>query len=285
MTNQEVTQLAPDERARLRKQMQEQAVKLAVGGRWDDAATLNRDFLRMFGDESEALNRLGKALTELGQITNARETYQRATELDPSNTIARRMLDKLVGMKDSASAAASASQVNTRLFVEETGKAAVANLQALDPVRKAEVDAGDIVQLKFEGSAVNVQTRAGDYIGMVEPKIGLRLSRMMAAGNQYSAALVSASPNIRVMIRETYQHPSMVGRVSFPRAKATEFRGFTRRGLLRGQEDADYVDEDGNDEDETDDWTDLDSDIDEDGGGNGGNNSGVHVEQDDEGYD
>lgn len=275
-------ELAPDERARLRKQMQEQAVKLAVGGRWDDAAALNRDFLRMFGDESEALNRLGKALTELGQITNAREAYQRAMELDPTNTIAKRMLDRLVGMKDSASAAASASQVDTRLFVEETGKATVATLQALNPDRQAPLDAGDKVDLKFEGSAVNVLTRDGEYIGMVEPKVGLRLARMMAAGNQYSAALVSVGSVIRLIIRETYQHPSMVGRVSFPQAKATDFRGFTRRGLLRGQEDGDYIDEDGNDEDETDDWTDLDSDIDDDGGGN---NTGVHVEQDDEGYD
>lgn len=274
-------ELAPDERARLRKQMQEQAIKLAVGGRWDDAAAVNRDFLRMFGDESEALNRLGKALTELGQITNAREAYQRAMELDPTNTIAKRMLDRLVGMKDSASAAASASQVDTRLFVEETGKATVATLQALNPDRQAPLDAGDIVELKEEGSAVNVLTREGEYIGMVEPKVGLRLARMMAAGNKYSAAIVSVGSIIRVIIRETYQHPSMVGRVSFPQAKATDFRGFTRRGLLRGQEDADYIDEDGDDE-ETDDWSDLDSDIGEEGGGN---NTGVHVEQDDEGYD
>ncbi len=283
MANQEVMELAPDERARLRNQMKDQAVKLAVGGRWEDAASLNRDFVRMFGDESEALNRLGKALTELGQIANARLAYQRAIEIEPTNTIAKRMLDKLVGMKDSAAAAGSASQVDTRLFVEETGKATVANLQALDPDRKAVLDAGDIVNLKFEGSAVNVQTRDGEYVGMVEPKVGLRLSRMMAAGNQYSAALVTVSPNIRVMIRETYQHPSMVGRVSFPQAKATDFRGFTRRGLLRGQEDVDAIDEDGNDEDETDDWTDLDSDIDDEGGSP--NTSGVHVDQDDEGYD
>lgn len=283
MSNQEVSALAPDERARLRKQMQEQAVKLAVGGRWDDAVNVNREFIRMFGEESEALNRLGKALTELGQITNARAAYERATELDPTNTIARRNLDKMAGMQDSAAAAAQASQVDTRLFVEETGKATVANLQALDPDRKNSIDAGDLVELKIEGSAVNVQTREGGYVGMVEPKVGMRLARMMSAGNQYSAAIVSVSPGIRVMIREIYQHPSMVGRVSFPQARATDFRGFTRRGLLRGQEDPDLVDEDGNDEDETDDWTDLDSDIDEDATGNSA--TGVHVEQDDESYD
>ena len=274
-------QIAPEERARLRKQMSEQAVKLAVSSRWEEAAALNRDYVRIFGDESEVLNRLGKSLTELGQVTEARKAYARAYELDPTNTIAKRMLDKLVGVKDSAAAAASSSQLNTSLFIAETGKATVASIQALDQERKRTMDAGDVVELKVAGSAVNVETRAGDYVGMVEPKVGMRLARMMTAGNQYSAALVSVTPALRVMIRETYQHPSMHGRVSFPQAKATSVRGFTRRGLLRGNEEGEYPDEDGDDT-ETDDWTDLDSDINEE---SHGNNSGVHVEQDDESYD
>ena len=58
--------------------------------RWQDAANVNRDYLRVFGDEAEGFNRLGKALSELGQISDARESYRRSLELDPSNTIARR---------------------------------------------------------------------------------------------------------------------------------------------------------------------------------------------------
>src|SRR5690349_8508841 len=119
-----------EERARVKKQMSDQAVKLAVNSRWQEAANVNREYLKLFGDEAEAYNRLGKSLSELGQITDARESYGKSLLLDPSNTIARRNLDRLAGMKDTS--AAAPSQLDTRLFVEETGTATVAKLQATD---------------------------------------------------------------------------------------------------------------------------------------------------------
>lgn len=276
--SQEQAALSPEERARLRKNMSDQAIKMAVASRWDEAVSVNREYIRAIGEEPEALNRLGKALSEVGRVTEARSSYSRALELDPANTIARRMLDKLSNMSDSAAAVAAGSQVDTRLFIEETGKATVASLTGVDPDRKIEVDAGDLVELKVEGNAVNVVSREGEYIGMVEPRSGLRLSRMMTAGNQYSAAVVSVSPHIRVMIREIYQHPSMVGRVSFPQAKATDFRGYTRRGLI-ARDDADWTDED-DDDTETEDWSELDSDLESDG-----TTVDIQVEQDDESFD
>ena len=151
MTDQsEIDSLSPEERQRMRSQLREQAVKLAVDSRWADAARANREYLRLFGDESKALNRLGKALTELGQITDARAAYGRAIELEPTNTIARRNLDRLAGMKDTASAAAP-SQLDTRMFVEETARAAVAKLQATDREIASQLDAGDLVDLTYPG--------------------------------------------------------------------------------------------------------------------------------------
>ena len=39
----------------------------------------------------------------------------------------------------------------------------------------------------------------------------------MEAGNRYSAAIVSSSDRrVTIIIREVYQHPSQVGRLSFP---------------------------------------------------------------------
>src|SRR5690606_24720173 len=135
--------------------------------RWDEAVAANREFIRVFGEEAEALNRLGKALSEVGQVTEARKTYGRALEIDGTNTIARRNLDRLASMKDTAVAGASQSQLDTRLFVEETGKATVARLQAVDAEKSALLDAGDIVELQVQGNAVNVNTTAGEYVGMI----------------------------------------------------------------------------------------------------------------------
>ena len=102
----EVDSLSLEERARLKKQMGDQAVKFAINSRWQDAANVNREYLRTFGDEAEAYNRLGKALSELGQISEARDSYAKSLEIDPANTIAKRNLDRLALMKDTAASAA-----------------------------------------------------------------------------------------------------------------------------------------------------------------------------------
>lgn len=267
-----------EERARLKKQMGDQAVKLAVSSRWMEAANLNRDFLRTFGDDAEAFNRLGKALSELGQVSEARESYSKSLDLDPTNTIARRNLDRLAVMKDTS--AAAPSQLDTRLFVEETGTAAVAKLQATSREVVQLLDAGDLVNLQVQGNAVNVLTVKGDYIGMLEPRIGLRLSKMMTAGNQYTAAIVTTDGEPKVMLRETFKHPSMIDKVSFPQGRSTDIRAYTRKGLLRRDEDEDYG-EYGDDEvveEESDDgWSETDSELD--------SGTGIDVEREDESFD
>jgi tetratricopeptide (TPR) repeat protein len=269
--------MSPDERARLRKQMSDQAIKLAVNSRWDEAAGLNRDYLRLFGEESDGLNRLGKALSELGQMTEARKAYGRTLEIEPGNTIARRNLDRLAGLQDAIGSSQPASQLDTRLFIEETGKSTTATLQAVDTGQSALVDAGDLVELRAQGKAVNVHNIAGDYIGMVEPRIGLRLAKMMAAGNRYSAAMVTVADEFKVMLREEFQHPTQIGKVSFPQGRVSPIRAYTRRNLLRGEdmefpEDDEYVEEE-----ETDEWSDSSGDSD--------HAHEVDVETDDEGFD
>lgn len=272
--------LSLEERARLRKQMSDQAVKLAVSSRWLEAANLNRDYVRTFGDEAEAYNRLGKALTELGQISEAREAYGKALDLDPTNTIARRNLDRLASMKETTAAAAAPSQLDTRLFVEETGTAAVAKLQATNAETSALLDAGDIVTLQVQGNAVNVLTVNGDYVGMVEPRIGLRLSKMMSAGNQYSAAMVTTAGELKVMLRETFKHPSMIDKVSFPTGRTSDIRAYTRKGLLRreDEEEIEFGDDEYVEEESDEGWSETSEELDS-------GNSRIDVDTDDEGFD
>lgn len=250
--------MTPEERLRLRRQLSEQAIKLAVSNRWDEAAAANREFLRMFGEDADALNRLGKALSEIGQISEARAAYARAYELDPTNTIAKRNLDRLASLE--AAGGSARSQLDTRFFLQESGKAAVATLQAVDPVQVARLDPGDVVALDVQGNTVNVVTPDGQYIGMVEPRIGLRLAKLTAGGNRYSAAMVTNFGEVKVMLRETYQHPSLADTVSFPQGRASDFRAYTRRGLLRG-DDMEFPEDDDeipDEDDERDGWSEED---------------------------
>ncbi len=254
-----------DERARLRKQLADQAVKLAISGRWEEAANLNRDLLRLFGDDADAYNRLGKATSEVGRVTESRDAYTKALEIDPTNTIARRNLDRLATMQDTAAGASAPSQLDTRLFVEETGKSTTTTLQAVDQELLPHLDPGDVVELQVQGKAVNVLKSTGEYIGMVEPRTGLRLAKLIAGGNQYAAALVSTADELKVTISETFQHPSQIGKVSFPQSRATAaVRGYTRKGLLRGTDlDIDYSEDDEVEEEESEDgWTETSDEID-----------------------
>ncbi len=269
--------MPPDERARLRKQLADQAVKLAVSSRWDEAVTVNREALRLFGDDADVLNRMGKALAEVGQISEARKAYSRSLELDPANTIAKRNLDRLAAQKDRVLGGQPQSQLDTRLFVEEAGKAIVATLQAVAEHRTVVLDPGDLVALEVQGNAVNVVSTSGEYVGMVEPRIGLRMAKMMAAGNVYSAALVTATGGLKVMLRETFQHPSQIGRVSFPQSRTSDVRGYTRKGLLRGEE-MDYGDDDDDGDDDVDDWNETSEEIEATG-------VDVDIETDDESFD
>lgn len=236
----ELSAQVPD-RPGARRAANEQAVKLAVAGRWREAAALNRELIARFGDDAEVYNRLGKAFTELGRIADARAVYDKALEVDPTNAIARRNLDRLAQATEE-SAAAPAAQMSRGLFIEDVGKAAVARLEAARPDALGKLDAGDPLGLEVRGNAVNAITAAGEYVGMVEPRVGLRLARLMNGGNRYSAALVSTADPPRIIVRETYQDPSQAGKVSFPRSSISEVRGYTRRDFLR--EDVDDLTDD-----------------------------------------
>lgn len=229
--------MTPEERARRRRQLTEQAVKLAIESRWEEAARLNQEYIRLFENDPEGYNRLGKALSELGRVAEAKAAYARALELDPANIIAKKNLDRLTALESAQASPTLQTRVGRGAFIEESGKSAVAVLHAVDRSKVNLLDAGDPVELRVAGNAVNAHLPSGEYLGMVEPRVGLRLARLMQGGNRYSATLVSATGEVRIMIREEYQHPSLIGKVSFPHARPTDIRAYTRPELVRADDE------------------------------------------------
>jgi hypothetical protein len=209
--------------AGLRQRRSKQAVELAMQGRWQEAAAVNQSLVESFPGDVSAYNRLGRAYMEIGDFSHAWEAYSRAVELDIYNTIARRNLDRLSRLREVSIGAPDDSRVEPLHFIEETGKAGVVNLHQLgSPELVANMVAGDRVYLKVKGNGLVAENGRGDYLGQVEPKAAQRLIRLMAGGNEYTAAVVSATEDTAtIIIRETYQHPSQVGRLSFP---AKEFK-------------------------------------------------------------
>ncbi len=82
-----MTQYQPDEKNRIKRQKSDAAIRMAAAGRWEEAVQVNKDLLTIFPDDSETLNRLGKAFLELKRFEEAKEAYEKAVKNDPGNII------------------------------------------------------------------------------------------------------------------------------------------------------------------------------------------------------
>ena len=235
-----------EDKARVKRLRTEQAIQFAMQSRWDDAITANRAIIAVFPDDPEAYNRLGKALSETGKIKEAREAYNQALTLEPTNAIAKKNLERLAAARSKAEPD-KALQVDTSLFIEEMGKSGLTVLRPVQTKMLVTLSAGDEVALKIIGSRLTVETMAGDYVADVEPKLALRLTRLIAGGNKYAAAIAGLNgDSVRIIIKETFQHPSQAGRLSFPAGKSGEVvRPYTRESLVRAdlEEEEEYAEE------------------------------------------
>lgn len=251
---------SPAAATRIKRTLAEQAIASAAAGKWAEAAETNRRLLEM-GPEAETENRLAKALWELGELGAAREHYQAALALDPTNRIAERNIDRLrtllVAAGEKTVAAQDGSKAPVRIFVEETGKTGFAHLIDLPDAKKlAQVNPGDSVELAPEGNRL-IASSGGMRIGVVEPRVAARLLKLIADGNKYLAGVTSlGAQDVRIIIREIYQDPRNYGKVSFPTAaKSTDLRPYTKGTLLREDEE---LEEDLEDDVEDEEITDLD---------------------------
>jgi tetratricopeptide (TPR) repeat protein len=227
---------------RLKRQLVEQAIEQASAAAWADAADTNRRILEM-GPDAESENRLAKAHWELGELGAAREHYQTALALDPTNRIAERNIDRLrmllVEAGEKTVPARPGSKAPVSIFVEETGKTGFAHLTDLArPTELAQVNPGDAVELTPEGNRL-IATSNGVRIGVVEPRVAARLLKLIADGNKYFAGVTSlGDKDVRIIIREIFQDPRNYGKVSFPTAaKLTDLRPYTKGTLVREEMD------------------------------------------------
>jgi len=229
-----------DDRARIRRVKAEQAVNLAMQSRWSEAADLNRQIIDTHPKDVEAHNRLGKALTELGQLDEARQMYNYTLRLDPTNTIAQKNLQRLEKLMTDALDDAPSGPVDPSLFIADTRRAPTTTLVQPAPADVlAKMNPGDAVTLVMQDNTVIAQSAAGDVLGRIEPKLRQRLIRLFGMGNQYAAFVTAADEHsLRLIIRETHRDPSMGSRPSFP-TTGDVFRGYVRDSLLRYDLDED----------------------------------------------
>jgi tetratricopeptide (TPR) repeat protein len=224
------------EHVKPRSQYADEAVQLAIAGKWDEAAKLNRVIIESFGADEETQNRLGKALSELGKLKDAKAAYEAALKLNPMNSIAKKnaaRINTLLHQKEGLKV--GGTRVDLNLFVEEMGKTIITALEGASGDICSKVAAGDVAELRIDGDGIVAETARGLKLGQLEAKLARRLIKFMRGGNRYQGGVTSCDGNsVKLIVRETYQDPKFVGKPSFPmrRKREVEFRPYTKESLL-----------------------------------------------------
>ncbi len=250
---------------RQRRQLTDAAIAHATRGEWDDAARANQEVLEL-GPDTDAYNRLGKALAELGRDAEALAAYRNALERDTTNRIAERNVARLEMLLASGQGVkrAGAREIRTEKaaaahFIEEMGKTGRARLiNVAGPTQLAPLSPGDAVELVVVDGD-QLFARIGDTeLGQVEPRVGTRLARLIDGGNRYEAAItVLQNDDVRIIIREVFAHASNYDKVSFPGSAATrpgDVRPYIKGTALRydDEEESEELDEESEEVEELD---------------------------------
>jgi tetratricopeptide (TPR) repeat protein len=244
--------LAEVERVKPRALYVEEAIQLALESRWSEALAVNRALLERHGEEEDTYNRLGKALTELGQPEEALDAYQQSLRLNPLNIIAQKNVRKLSALLAAPSRPEGmAAAIDVDLFTEEPGKSGLTVLVPPAGGVDVAVAPGDVVELHVEDGQLHARSVRGIDLGDVDTKLARRLLPLIASGNRYSAAVARVDDRrIEVMIRETFQAPENARKSSFPIARGTrreDFRPYAKESLLASR----GIDDDVAEEEET----------------------------------
>lgn len=231
-----------EDKVKTKQERTRAAIAMAMKNRWPEAVAVNRSLIEDFPGDLESYNRMGRALTELGRIEEAREAFRRVLEVSPHNTIARKNLDRLDQLGDNLPRHQPANRKATQAFIGESGKTLVTALVNVAPPKTlARLTPGDDVDLKLAGRRLNVTDEvSGEELGQVESKTASRLKRLMSGGNRYAATVKSVDDRaVTMIIREVYKHPSQAGIVSFPsRASSGSYVSGTPAGYGSAEDES-----------------------------------------------
>lgn len=218
----------------------QKAIDAALNGKWAEASALNLQILKVSPQDVDALNRLARAYSEMGNIIKAKRAAEKVIKIDPFNPIATKTLNKLRLAKKGRIASTAAG--GPEIFLEEPGKTKQISLIHLGPTKLlAKLDAGDMVKLACHAHRVSVLTPDDKYIGRLPDDLAARLRKLIKAGNQYEIFIKSTSATeVKVFIRETYRAADVASIPSFP-AEKIEYVSFTPPELVRKNEESPII--------------------------------------------
>jgi tetratricopeptide (TPR) repeat protein len=194
-----------------------QAIQAAKTQDWDTAITLNQQITEIDPTDINAFNRLGVAQVQLGQMKQAKASFEQVLEIDKTNGLAKKHLLKLKNNQPIT----LHSLPKDEEFIEEPGKTRTVELNRLaskDQLDKYSV--GQSCQLKPKGRFISVEIEKV-YIGSLPEDLSARLTKLIKDGNEYACYIQSiSSTSCSVFLKETQRSKKNEFVHSFPIVKS-----------------------------------------------------------------
>lgn len=186
----------------------QEAIHYALEGNWELAVEVNLVILDEDQDNVAALNRLGRAYTELGQKDAAKTVYQKVLEVDKYNSIALKNIKLLPHQKIGSDGIIFSKED----FIEELGLTKTTSLiKVADRETLLSLVCKQLLQLTPRGRLIGVTTMDNLYIGCLPDDLSLRLQILENKGYVYTVCLKSATDNaVSIFLRET-KRPTKTG--------------------------------------------------------------------------
>lgn len=203
-------------------EIQDKAIQAALRGDWEAAVEINLEILSTSPQNIQALNRLGRAYTELGQKEAAGDAYKQVLKIDKYDTIASKNLKLLPHQKNNLAEVVLANEDFIELpgITKSTQLIKVASRDIL-----LSLSCKQKLDLVPKTRLVSVQTEDKISIGCLPDDLSLKLLKLMKSGYEYCACLKGASDsNATIFIRELKRPKRVSATPSFSRTNNVKLK-------------------------------------------------------------
>lgn len=193
-----------------------QAIEAALCANWEAAVEINHKILCENPEDTDCLNRLGKAYLELGNSKKAAGVFRKVLKINRYDQIAARNLARTV--QQSGSPKKSTGKISPIVnFLEEPGRTKLiqlVNLASCNILLK--LDQADQITLCSKRRTIVALDSGGNYLGSLPDDVGHRLAMLIKGGNTYVAFIKSVTKNsLIIFARETHRAKRFADTASF----------------------------------------------------------------------
>jgi tetratricopeptide (TPR) repeat protein len=197
--------------------LEQQAIQAAKTQDWPSAIDYNTQIIEMNPEDVGGLIRLGVAYAQVGNIKEAKKLFTQTLEIDKSNSLAKKHLQKLNNKQTISLSTLPADEQ----FIEEPGKTKTVELHRLAGKDQLdEIAIGQSCQLKSKNRFISVEV-GKTYVGSLPEDLSARLAKLMKSGNEYSCYIRAiSSTSCSVFLKETVRSTENEFVNSFPVQKS-----------------------------------------------------------------